>query len=403
MTETLNRPPRPSLPPRSASAGPARGRPGPGAAAALWAATAGLLCVVLPALLVWATDSRSGSGALEAVRSAGRLWLLAHGASLEVPGGRVELTPIGLMLLPLALVARFTAAAAREASPQSVGTAASLALWTAGPYAVLVSVVAAACTGPHVHVSPVQSLLAGSVVGVVGAGLGVLWPGRLWRDARPALPGSARRVGQAAGAATALLVGAGALLVGGSLAVHLGRALDLAGAGDPGAAGGFALLLTGLALVPNAALWGVAWLSGPGFAVGVGTGVGPFGHDLGPVPSVPLLAALPETGLPGWLGVLVLLVPLLAGAVAGRLVLPGASAGQRSMRRTALEAALVGPLCGAMLGVLAWMSGGAVGGDRLVQVGPSPWRVAFAVAAAVGAGAVAAALLRHRRAVADPA
>jgi hypothetical protein len=284
-----------------------------------------------------------------------------------------------------------------------VRAAARLALWTAAPYAALTTVVAVASSTAAAAVAPGQALLAGLLVGTAGGLAGALQPSRLWSAAWHVLPARARRLLRAATLGAALLTGAGALLVGASLAVHGGRAVELSAASDPGAAGGAALLLTGLALVPNAVVWGLSWLSGAGFAVGTGTAVSPFAHELGPVPAVPLLAALPAQGLPGWLGALALLVPLLAGGLAGRRVLADLDAlldEQRrpeplSRGRTALEAVLVGPACGALVAGLAWLSGGAVGGERLAQVGPSPWRVGLAVALAVGTGALLAVLLRR--------
>lgn len=397
MTETLN---RPSLPAPLPSRTP--GGAGVGAAAALWSAASGLLCVVLPALLVWGADSRSGAGAGEALRSSARLWLVAHGASLDIPGGRYALTPIGLLLLPLALLARFAAVAARDVRPARLRAAATLALWVAAAYALLVAVVAVAATGPEIYVSPVQSLLAGLVVGLTGAAAGVLCHGGLWRVAWHALSRRTRRLARAATAATALLVAAGSVLAGGSLAFHGARATELVRASEPGVVGGLALLLACLALLPNVVVWAVAWLAGPGFAVGVGTAVGPFAHELGPVPSLPLLAALPGAAVPTWVGVGALAVPLLAGAVAGRIVLAELADDEPGRVRTAVEAALVGPVCGAAVWLLAWLSGGAVGGERLVQVGPSPWRVTLAVATAVTVGAVAGALLRRGRSLGRP-
>ena len=394
MTETLSRPrPSPMPPRRPAAEETVRSPLGVGAAAALWAAVLGLLCVGVPVLLAWWADSRSGTEASDALRSAGRLWLVAHGVSLDVPGGRFSLTPLGLLLLPLALVARFAASAARDVRPAS-GT--RLALCVAAPYALLALLVALVASGPDVHVSPVQSLLGGFLVGLAGAAVGVLRPDGLWRAAWSRRSPRTRRVVPAAAGATAALLGAGALLVGGSLAAHLPKAAELAGAGDPGALGGAALLLAGLALVPNAVVWGATWLAGPGFAVGAGTAVGPFGHELGPVPALPLLAALPGGGIPEWAAVLVLSVPLLAGAVAGRHV-ASVSEDVADGRRVAGEAALVGPLCGAVLALLAWMSGGAAGGERLVGLGPSAWSVLLAVSASVAAGSVAGALVRRAR------
>lgn len=399
MTETLNRPSRPSsMPPRRASQDDRpRSALGLGSAAALWAAAGGLLCIALPVLLVWAAESRSGAGAADAARTAGRLWLLAHGATLDVDGGRIALTPLGLLLLPVALVARFATSAARDAKPAAVADARTLALCVALPYALLALLVAIASTGEDVYVSPVQSFVGAFLVALAGAAVGALRPARLWRAAWHALSRRTRRLATACTAATALLVGAGALLVAGSLVLHLDRATDLASSADAGALGGAGLLVAMLTLVPNAAVWGACWLAGPGFAVGVGTAVGPFGHELGPVPAVPLLAALPAGGVPEWVAVLVLAVPVGAGWVGGRAVASDLAADGLSGLRTVLEAVAVGPACGVVLGALAWSSGGAVGGERLVQVGPAPVAVALAVGAAVGAGAVAGALVRRAR------
>jgi hypothetical protein len=96
-------------------------------------------------------------------------------------------------------------------------------------------------------------------------------------------------------------------------------------------------------------------------------------------------------------------VPLLAGVLAGRRVLADLDLQADEERtpeppghgRRVLEAAAVGPVTGAVVTGLAWLSGGAVGGQRLTEVGPSPWRVGLAVAVAVGVGAVLAALLRR--------
>lgn len=398
MTETLNRPSRPSMPPRRTPPPPReRSLLALGAGAGVWAVAAGLLVVALPLLLFWAADSRSGTGWVEVLRSSGRFWLAAHGVTLDVPGGRFALTPLGLTLVPLLLVARFAAAAAREAAPSGVRPASTLALSVAAAYATLAMVVSVVCSGPDVHVSPVASLLGGFGVAAVGAGVGVLRPARLWRAAWHALSPRTQRLLAAGTRATLVLLAAGALLVGGSLVAHFPQALDLTGAADPGAAGGAALLLVGLALVPNAVVWGASWLAGPGFAVGVGTAVGPFGHELGAVPALPLLAALPGGGVPEWVAVLVLGVPVLAGALAGRVVADLLAGDALSWRRTVGEAAAVGPVCGLALGLLAWLSGGAAGGERLVEVGPSPWAVGLAVSGAVGAGAVAGALLRRAR------
>lgn len=364
-------------------------------AAAAWALGAGLVALAVPVLLVWATDSRSGSGAAAAARATGQVWLVAHGPSLHVVGGTFGLTPLGLAALPLALLWRSGRHAARSAGAQTLGPAIRLTVQIAAPYAIGCAVVAAAASTAQVRPAPVQALLCGFLVAVTGAGGGVLREAGAVRPLLERLHPRIRGLAVGTAAATASLLLGGALLAGTSLAVHASRATSLARSTDPGVVGGLALLVLGLLLVPNLAVWGASWLAGPGFAVGVGTSIGPFAGSLGPVPALPVLAGLPATAPPSWLGVLALVVPLLAGAAAGAVVVRRLAVG---WVRAAGEAALLGPCAGAAFAVLAAASGGPVGGARLAAVGPSPWQVGLAVALEVAVGAAATvALLVHRR------
>jgi hypothetical protein len=391
MTDTLSRPSR------TTTRGPAQPVRRPleaGLLGALWAVCAGLVAVAVPVLLVWAADARSGSGAAAAMRTVGQLWLLAHGAALEVPGGMLGLTPLGLLVLPLALLLRAAGHGARECRVTSLRQALQLAVAISVPYGVLAAVVAALSSTPDVRPVPWQALLAGCAVGGAGGFAGAVRAARLWPSVLPALPARAARLVTATIVAVSIVLGAGALVAGASLAQHLGRAGDLAAASAPGTVGGLALLVLGLALVPNAAIWGASWLAGPGFHVGIGTAVGPYGTHLGPVPSLPLLAALPGP-VPSWLGVVAMVVPLLAGAAAGVVVV-------RRLRTptwvvACREAALVGPCAGAVAALAGWLSGGPAGGARLTDVGPSPWQLGLALAAETAVGAAIAAALVVRR------
>jgi hypothetical protein len=390
MTQTLQRPARSAA--RRSS--PARRPREAGLIGAVWAVCAGLVSIAVPVLLVWAADGRSGSGAAEALRTVGQVWLVAHGASLQVPGGVLGLTPLGLLALPLALLLRAAGHGARECRVTTLRQAASLAVSVAVPYGVLAAVLSAAAATDAVHPIAWHALLAGCAVGLVGGFAGAVQAAQLWPAVLPALPDRAARLVRGTGLAVTVLLAGGALIAGVSLARHLGRAGDLAAATAPGKVGGLALLVLGVALVPNAAVWGASWLAGPGFHVGVGTAVGPFGTVLGPVPSVPLLAALPGP-VPAWVGVVALCVPLLGGALAGVTVV-------RCLRAptwivACREAALVGPCAGVAVGVLGWLSGGPAGGDRLTDVGPSPWLLGASVAAEVAVGAAVAAAVAIRR------
>ncbi len=399
MTETLSRPA--SSPPPVPEAGPGPLRTGLGAA--LRAAVGGLLLIGLPVLVAWAMETRSGAAGGDVLRSVGQLWLLAHGVSLEVADGRFGLTPLGLCAVPLVLLFRAGRRVAEPDPSRSVRAGLRSALVIGVPYALLTALVAASSSTGVVRPSPTQALLGGAAIGVLGAGAGALRASRLDRAAWAALPARARRLGSGAGTVSAVLLAAGALLAGLSLAAHLGQAAELARVSDPGPVGGVTLLLLGLTLVPNAVIWAGSWLVGSGFALGVGTSISPFAHEVGAVPAFPLLAALPGGPTPGGLGVLALLVPVAAGALAGRQILRVLGA-TPTLARTIAETAALGPACGLVWALLAWLAGGPAGSARLSVLGPSPVQVGLAVAALVAVGAVAAALvLRHRAMTADAA
>jgi hypothetical protein len=147
------------------------------------------------------------------------------------------------------------------------------------------------------------------------------------------------------------------------------------------------MALVSIAYVPNLAVWGSAWLVGPGFAVGTKTSVAVGGVHLGALPAVPLLAAVP-TSAPR-MGLLAIAAPVGAGLLAGWLI-----------KRASVDwtwGFAAGAIAGAALGVLAWLSAGPLGPGRMAELGPSALRVGFAVAVEVGVLAAATAwLLRWR-------
>ncbi len=392
MTETLQRPAAPAPPEPGVLDRPLA----VGVRAALVAALLGVLVVALPVVAAWAGDARTTATLADCTRTAGQVWLAAHGASSALGDGRFDLTPLGLSLLPLALLARAGRSASVHRRATSVRAAAGAAVSVAVPYAALCAGVAAASATPVLRPSVVSAVLAGLGTGLLGAGVGALRPDRLWRAAWLRLGDRSRRTLPAAAVAVCTLLAGGALLAGSSLLGHLGRATDLAEATAPGAVGGAGLLLLGLSYVPNAVVWAAAWLAGPGFAVGTGTAVGPFAHELGAVPALPLLAALPAAGVPGWVGATALAVPLAAGALAGRVLHRRSDAPTRG--RAVLDALVTAGWSGAAMAVLSLLAGGAAGGARLAELGPSATRVGAAVAVEVAMGALAAGVLLRRRA-----
>ncbi|WP_199486454.1 cell division protein PerM, partial [Actinomadura logoneensis] len=195
--------------------------------------------------------------------------------------------------------------------------------------------------------------------------------------------------------AVSVLLGAGAVLVGASLAVHTGEAARQYDLLAPGLVGGALLVLVQLAFLPNAVIWGMAYAIGPGFAVGSGTSVAATGVLLDVVPVFPPLAALPQPGPAPVPSLVALAAPFLAGAVGGVLTV-------RAMPSTASETAPLwgfasGALTGVVTAVLAALSGGPLGGARLATVGPSWWQVGLLAALEVGISAAIAAWLANWR------
>lgn len=356
------------------------------AAAGLRASLLGLLATAVLLGLAWASAGAAGATPLAAARLLARVARLAHGGEVELASGRVGLVPLGLLAIPAMLLARAGRAVAVGARPATASCAARHLAALAAAYAAPVTALSLLADPGDRGLGAVPGTLT---LAVVAGGWGMVRAPSPWSAGRT--PRRRRSAVLAAGAAGALiLLAAGAALAGTGLVLNFWRAVDLARsvAADPVAGGG--LLLAQVSLVPNAATWGAAFAAGPGFALGSGTAVAPSGVVLGPLPAVPLLAALPGPGsLPPSL-LLVRLIPGAAGIAAGALVL-------RRCRddgpwTVGVLGAATGPVAGALLGLLCLVAGGQLGDGRLDDLGPAPLRVALvaggqvAVAAAFTAG-----------------
>ncbi|TXN27802.1 DUF6350 family protein [Lacisediminihabitans profunda] len=191
--------------------------------------------------------------------------------------------------------------------------------------------------------------------------------------------------------AAAVVMAVSAVLVAALLLLSYAKIISLYEGVHAAVLGGIAITVGQLAFLPNLVIWAAAWLVGPGFAIGTGSAVSPLGTSLGPIPAIPILGALPS-GQFAW-GFLGLLIPVLAGFLAAILVRPrlvAALDGRSSAGILIGTGLLIGVVGGVALGLLAWVSAGAAGPGRLVDVGPSPLLVGafaaleFGVAAVIG-------------------
>jgi hypothetical protein len=187
---------------------------------------------------------------------------------------------------------------------------------------------------------------------------------------------------RAAGAAALAYLGAGALLVAGSLLMHRDR-VELLSAHVGGGWSGAPVLVLGVLAAPNAALAGASYLAGPGFALGTGSVVTLGGSTHGILPAFPVLGAVPSgpAGSAAWL--LAAAAPVAAGLAVVRVLRNGAALREVWLR-------LGGSVVGTALlgGAAAGLAGGGIGSGRLAAVGASPWQFGLAAAAATAAVAV---------------
>jgi hypothetical protein len=366
-----------------------------GGIAACAAAASGLAVLVTLTAVGWITAPHVGIGAgLGGVlRTAATLWLVAHHVGFTVRGaGRIGLLPLGLVLLPgalLAMAGRWVVRAGAVTRLRHVGYAAiALAL----PYALLSGALAVASRTAVASPSLPQAVTAAFLLALVAGGLGAARGLAPWPRLASLMPARPRSIVLGMLGSSAILVAAGAALAGASLAVHLPEVRVASDALAPGAAGAALLLLAQLAYIPNAIIWAIAYALGPGFAFGTGTVVAPTGSALGAVPIFPMLAALPAGARPagpGWVPVAVLALPYLAGVFAGVVTV-------RVAPTPVIEAApLWGFAAGAAAGLLAGLgaafSGGPLGDGRLASVGPSGFGVGLVAILEIGITAALAA------------
>jgi hypothetical protein len=381
--------------------------------ATLWAALLSYLPVVAVIGLARSFEGAGGLGGAAGAALAG--WLLGHGVPIGTPIGPLGLAPL---LLSSLIVWRLTRAGlhvtrAVGARRSGSGRTALLAGGAVGLWYALFGVLAAAVlTGPGTPVPVYRAGLHFFVLGAAGALAGAVagtdMPAALARRLPRAL-----RHGIRTGLVAALaILAVGAAGTGLSIAFHGGQAAATIAAYRTGVAGQAGITLVSLAYGPNAAVWATAYLLGPGFALGVGSAVRLTEVTVGPLPTLPLLAGLPD-GPMGAAGTAVLAIPVVIGMAAGWLLTrrlrrspdpvapdkpvlsvpsqPDLAAGQPAWSLVLGSALIAGPVAGLVLGGLAWLSGGALGGGRLAQIGPVPWQVALvatgvvAVPAAIGA------------------
>ena len=362
----------------------------------------GLLTCAAVAVIGWLAATFGGaSGAIRAGASA---WLVAHKAGVTLGTGSLSVAPLGLTLFFGWCLYRGGKSAARTSAADRTRDLILLSGTFAVVYGLGALVVALLTANGPLKVSPLSAFLGAASIALVAGTIGVLVESGAGADLADATPSGLRDAVPAAVAAVLTVIAIASILYAVLLAIHFSRITGMLELLDAGVIGSVVLFAICLMLVPNMILYVVAFLAGPGFQLGVGTTIAPTGVDVGNLPALPLLAAVPADGAtPSYLLVLTAVVPLIAGAVAGLVVVRRGLADQDAEAlgwdAFALRGGIAALLAAVLLYVLMAMSGGSAGPGRMSAVGiPGALAAAGVLAAGMAIGAsITAAVVASRR------
>jgi len=383
---------------------------------ALVAVAVGVVAALAPLTVLWATAFAGGADWGSLWPAAVRLWqfgnlvpvvvvlpqeyTVATGIAADALTITVSLTPLAVA----ALIAVFAARSGGRAAGAGAGFTGVVA--AAATVGALAGVLAATATTPFAQVEAWQAVLFPTLVFGVPALVGAVT--RAWRDGddgpvdavfvRLDRRGYASAVSAAGRGVAIAIVGfaaVGALLVGIAVLARGGEIITLFQAANVDAVGATAVTIGQLAYLPTLVIWAGAFAAGPGFTLGAGATVAASGTQLGVVPGIPVLGAIPPS-TPSFALLLALLF-VAVGFVAGlaarrRLPEPVSRVAAEPVAPRLIVLGAVVVIGGLLAAALSMLASGALGPDRLTEVGPPAGAVGLAFAVEIGVGAAIALL-----------
>ena len=160
----------------------------------------------------------------------------------------------------------------------------------------------------------------------------------------------------------ALLLGISAIVTAGALIAHQRTMEQIYTVLEPGIIGGFFLSILNILYIPNYLISTLSYFVGTGFALGKETLISPLTYNLGEVPALPILAAVPTGSHPLYL-IAAVVLPILGGA----LVIWSDTGNSKLLRQTLLLFAI-------SAFVIAYFGSGALITNQLGAIGVSTWK-----------------------------
>ena len=391
-----------------------------GAFELLQAALFSAFLVVIPWMAVWFSGGFADRSIESVLKMSGQTWLLIHGVPLHLLqvgtgtdpsdlAGVLNFVPLGLTLIPFFLCWRAGRRIARASYTDQ--------LWQGILGALGVYTLCGLFTGFLVNNDEAETtLLMAATIPLISAGAGVIigarreagsWGRLIGFDAAAWISKTSQHSRWAGSYLWAVICGGtlaymmtfglSALLLTINLGLHWVDISNVYQQLRPGPIGSAVLTLGQLGVMPNLVLWTLAWITGGGFTFGVGSTISPLETTVGPLPAVPILAALPSGDLTyAWA---FMLLPVFAGFMAGWYFL---RVGENhfddwiSLRirsrwvSLGLSTVVLGIVVGATAGILSlagsWLASGSAGIGRFTEIGPNILLTALFLAAEVAIG-----------------
>lgn len=381
---------------------------------------AGLVLIAIPVLLTGIITFSLGVEASTLGTVISALWLLGHGATLQLRLGEEQLLdfglgtqpmlvefsliPVGLSLVTVLLAwnmgRRFTTHFSTGATAVMAGS-----LGFAAVTCVLATLTQEVVAEPAWQLSLYGFLWFG-VPAIIGLGtqhtdvLSQFWfkikvtaehygaPKLGW-----AFETYVARTLKLVGALLATVIGLSGVIVAVALIVGYVDVMSLTQALQLDVIGEIVFFVGQLLFLPTFMLWAIAWLSGAGFQVGAGSIVSPFETLLGPLPSIPVFAAIPDSW--GSWGLAAILIVVFAAATVGLLFGDLPEFRNPHAWVTMIVSIVSACLAATLLGLILMLASGAMGPGRLAEVGPDAWWAALFLAGELSVGLVAGMMLRR--------
>ena len=393
-------------------------------AAVLVVINLGLLIILLT--LVWFLENNPEVDWLVAFRAASDFWLLSHGTQLVVPEGEILgiLVPaFVLTLVPLGMTV-WLARSFYNAGKRFIAARALWPGWLGGSlvYGGAALGISTAAYDSAVYPIAWQGVFFPTILflffQVLGSLFGqpdVIFEGdildqaperdrvRQWLNSfRLKLHWSVRSIMgpafRAGTAITVMLLMVSAFTIAVLIAVSWIDITRLYESVQVSILGAVVLTLGQLTLVPNLVIYGASWLTGVGFSIGAGSVISPLGSQVGPLPAIPILGALPVGQLEfGMVSIAVVLLAAFTATLSIRKSVEEIRFEFAKSWTAALSLGLsIALVTGSQMGILALIASGSAGPGRLSQVGVSPLVLAIVVFVEVGVVSTLAAFFSAR-------